>query len=295
MSVLMDRRMVSRLGRLVCVMAVMLLPPSSHAQSGVSSGQPVHRGYAAASDVAMRIYLPAGRVKVVTWSRDSVDLAGTIGANASVFGGGSRTHVKLGVESRTASDSTMPRADLVISIPRAARVWIKTIDGDIDVRGTAGELEAYAVRGRIAVYDVAGVTVLESIDAPVTVERAAGDLRVRGGKGDVSLVAVRGTVSVATISGAVSLLDFNGDGRVETIGGNVTFRSGSLAGMQLDIQTHAGAIALLLPAARAPALDLSSRGARPVLPKLAQSPANGRIVARTFKGRIVVTSRGMPR
>ncbi|WP_373057737.1 DUF4097 family beta strand repeat-containing protein [Gemmatimonas sp.] len=291
MSGPIDRRMVDRLARLVCATAVMLLPFSSRAQRAASDGQPVHRGYAVTRDVAMRIYVPAGHVRVVTWSRDSVDLAGTIGANASVFGGGSRTHVKLGVESRTASDSTMPRADLVISVPRAAHVWIKTIDGDIDVRGTTGELEAYAVRGRIAVYDVSGVTALESIDALVTVDRATGDLRVRGGKGDVSLVAVRGTVSVATISGAVSLSEFNGDGRVETIGGNVTFRSGSLAGMQLDIQTHAGAITLLLAAARAPALDLSSRAAPPLLPKLVQSPANGRIVARSFKGRIVVTAR----
>lgn len=283
--------MVSRVGRLVCAMAATLLPLSLGAHSDVPSLQPVHRGYAATRDVAIRIYVPAGRVQVVTWSRDSVDLAGTIGANASVFGGGSRTHVKLGVESRTASDSTMPRADLVISVPRAARVWIKTIDGDIDVRGTTGELEAYAVRGRIAVHDVSGVTSLESIDALVTVDRATGDLRVRGGKGDVSLVTVQGTVSVATISGAVSLSEFNGDGRVETIGGNVAFRSGSLAGMQLDIQTHAGAITLLLPAARAPTLDLSSRAGLPRLPKLAQSPANGRIVARSFKGRIVVTAR----
>lgn len=291
MSVPLYPRMVTRVGPLVCMIAATLLPLSSRAQRAAPPGQPVHRGYAATPDVAMRIYVPAGRVRVVTWSHDSIDLAGTLGANASVFGGGSRTHVKLGVESRTQGDSTMPRADLVVSIPRAARVWIKTIDGDIDVRGTAGELEAYAVRGRIVVHDVRGVTSLESIDALVIVERAGGDLRVRGGKGDVSLDAVRGTVSVATISGAVTLTDFNADGRVETIGGNVNFRSGLLAGMQLDVQTHAGAINLSVPVARAPALDLSSRAAPVVLPKLAQSAVHGRIVARSFKGRIVVTVR----
>ncbi len=291
MSSLVRPRMSSRGRRLLCKVAATLLPLASQAQAPLPVVQPVHRGYAATRDVTLRIYVPAGRVRVVVWSRDSVDVSGTIGANASAFGGGSRTHVKLGVESLTQEDSTMPRADLVVSVPRAARIWIKTIDGDIDVRDTAGELEAYAVRGRIAVHDVRGVTVLESIDAPVSVERAAGDLRVRGGKGDVSLDAVQGTVSVATISGAVTLTRFNADGRIETIGGSVTFRSGVLAGMQLDVQTHAGAINLSVPAARAPALDLATRAAPVVFPTLAQSPANGRIVARSFKGRIVVAAR----
>ncbi len=291
MSTPASSRLLAFAGPLLCTIAVALLPLSSRAQSTAPPGQTVHRGFAATPDVAMRIYVPAGRVRVVTWSHDSIDLGGTLGANASVFGGGSRTHVKLGVESRAQGDSTIPRADLVIRVPPAARVWIKTIDGDIDVRGTTGELEAYAVRGRIVVHNVRGVTSLESIDALVIVDRASGDLRVRGGKGQVSLRAVTGTASVATISGAVTLTDFNADGRVETIGGDVTFRSGRLAGLQLDVQTHAGAISLSVPLSRAPALDLSSRAAPVVLPTLTQSVANGRIVARSFKGRILVTTR----
>ena len=261
-----------------------LLPPATR-------GQPFHRGYPTTPDVTMRVYVPVGRVRVVPWARDSVDVSGTLGANASVFGGGSRTHLKLGVESLVAADSTMPRADLVVRIPRAARVWIKTIDGDIDVRGTTGEVEAYAVRGRIAIREVRGVTVIESIDAPVHVEYAEGDLRVRGGKGDVSLANVRGTVSVATISGAVTLTAFTADGRIETIGGTVTFGSGVLNGVQLDIQTHSGGIAIAVPATRSPVLELSSRAGATALPTLRQSSANGRITARSFKGRITVTAR----
>ncbi|MES2521800.1 MAG: DUF4097 family beta strand repeat-containing protein [Gemmatimonadota bacterium] len=250
--------------------------------------QPSLRGFAATPDVTMRIYVPAGRIRLVTWSRDSVAVSGTTGANASMFGGGSRTHVKFGVEPRATGDSTLPRADLTITIPRAARVWIKMIDGEIDARGTTGELEVYVVRGRIAVRDVGGVTVLESIDAPVEVVGASGDLRVRGSKGAVTLDMVRGTTSVATVSGQVALSNFSADGRVETIGGDVSFAGGSLRGAQLDIQTHSGAITLGLIAAQSPVLDLSSRAGAIDLPKLVQSAAHGRITARSFKGRIVV-------
>lgn len=279
------------------VVVFALLPsietPELEAQSTkpVASVQPVpppFRGFAVTPDVTMRIYVPAGRIRLATWSRDSIAVSGTIGPNASFFGGaGLRTHVKFGVEAR-AGDSTMPRADLLITIPRAARVWIKMIDGEIDARGTTGELEAYVVRGRITVHDVGGVTVLESIDAPVDVERASGDLRVRGSKGGVTLRGVTGTASVATVSGPVSLTDFSAEGRVETIGGDVTLTGGPLGGATLDVQTHAGTITLGVLAARSPLLDLSSRAGPVQMPKLVQAAANGRITARSFKGRIVV-------
>ncbi|HYW30946.1 MAG TPA: DUF4097 family beta strand repeat-containing protein [Gemmatimonas sp.] len=268
---------------------------SAAAQAGngaaATATQPITpklRGFRVTPDVTMRIYVPAGRIRLATWARDSIAVSGSIGANASLFGGSTRTHVKFGVEARMTGDSTLPRAELTITIPRAARVWIKMIDGDIDARGTTGELEAYVVRGSIAVHDASGVIVLESIDAPVDVERTSGDLRVRGSKGRVTLRGVSGTASVATVSGLVSLADFTADGRVETIGGDVTLLGGSLGGATLDVQTHSGNIALGVMAARSPVLDVASRAGPVKLPPLVQSAANGRITARSFKGRIVI-------
>lgn len=280
-------------------LALPLRALQSHAQ-GSSKGMvpqplaasplPFIKGFSATSDVTMRIYAPAGRVRVVVWQRDSVMVRGTMGPKSSFFGGGARTHIKLGVESRVASDTVLPSVDWEVTVPRNARLWIKMIDGALLASGTAGELEMYTVRGSIEVRDVSGVTSIESIDAPVVVQRASGDVRVRGSKGKVMLTDVRGTMSVATVSGPVMLTRIATEGRVETIGGNVFVSEASLGGAALEIQTHSGGISLSLDADRAPKLDLSSRAGPVQGDKYAGNPKFGQIIARSFKGIIQLRS-----
>ena len=263
-------------------LALLLAAPVGEAQ------QPPLKGYPASANVTMRIYVPAGRIRVGVWNRDSIHVSGTIGASAVMFGGGNRTHVKLGVEPKITGDPTLPAVDWVVTIPRGARVWIKMIDGAVSVTGTTGELEMYNVRGSVDAQNVSGVTSIESIDAPVTVTGARGDVRVRGGAGAVRLDDVRGTLSVATVSGSVTLSQLLASGRVETIGGSIGLTTGSLAKEAIELQTHSGNIALTLDAARTPRLLLSSR-AGPILgDKLTGADAFGVIDARSFKGRIML-------
>lgn len=278
---------VSRGAQRVC--AVLALGVTQLLQAPATAAQqPAMRGFPATADVTMRIYVPAGRIRVGVWNRDSIHVAGTVGASATMFGGGNRSHVKLGVEPKITGDATLPTADWVVTIPRGARVWIKMIDGAVSVTGTAGELEVYNVRGDVVVRDVSGVTSIESIDAPVTVSGARGDVRVRGGAGAVRMDDVRGTLSVATVSGTVTLTQLLASGRIETIGGAIALTTGSLAKEAIELQTHSGNIALTLDAARTPRLQLSSR-AGPILgDKLTGSDAFGLIDARSFKGRIML-------
>lgn len=264
-----------------------------------SQDMPTARGFAVTSDVTMRVYVPAGRLRVTTWERDSVHVSGSTASNSSVFGGGSRTHIKLGVEARITGDSALPRADWVLQVPKAARLWIKMIDGDMDVRGTTNELELYNVRGRIDVSETGGVTSIESIDAPVSISQARNDVRVRGSRGAVTLTDVQGTLSVVTVSGGVTLHDIAAEGRVESIGGPLTVQGATLAGRVLELQSHSGAITLHVSARATPQLTLSSRTGRitGVAPGAneARAARYGQIIARSFKGDISVhTSTPLP-
>jgi DUF4097 and DUF4098 domain-containing protein YvlB len=258
------------------------------ATATAAMAQPVARGFAVAPDVSMRLYVPSGTLRVEPWDRDSVHLAGTLGANASLFGGGARTHVKLGVEARTNADATIPVADVVVRVPRRARVWIKMIDGTLTVRGLQQELEAYTVRGGIEVHDVAGTITIESIDAPVLLAGASGDVRVRGSRGPVRLERVNATLSVSTVSGRVELVRSNAEGRIETVGGAVEVE-GVRAGGLLELQSHGGAVRVLVDAARPPLLELSSRQGTVQAPPLKGAAQYGRIVARSFRGDVSVT------
>jgi hypothetical protein len=263
---------------------------------GGAAGPPFVAGYRTVSDVSLRIYAPAGRLRIVVWARDSVAILGTQSTRATRFGGGSSTHLKIGVEPSVAGDTTLPTVDWEVMVPARARVWAKMIDGTIAVVGTTvglaarqrGEFELYTVRGAIHAHDVRGVLSVESIDAPVTIGRTVGDLRVRGGRGAVDLADISGTLSVATVSGAVALTAPRADGRVETIGGAITVRHPALSGKQLELQTHAGAITLAVDSAHAPQLVLSARTPSARGQTVQGSAQYGTLLARSFKGTIRV-------
>jgi hypothetical protein len=252
---------------------------------------PLHRGYAATRDVALRVYLPAGRVRLVAWERDSVDITGTLNDGSTFFGGGARTHVKFGAESQ--GSASLPGGDIVVRVPRGARAWVKGTTAAIDVQGVKGELELYAVGGSIAVRDAGGVISVESIDAPVTISRSSGEVRVRGGKGRLVLDGVTGTVSVTSVSGAVELVGPRApEARVETIGGAVRVDYGTYGGTTLELQSHAGDITVVVDRTKRPLLELTSRLGRMPKPTPAGDRKEGRIVARSFRGGINVEFRG---
>jgi DUF4097 and DUF4098 domain-containing protein YvlB len=228
-------------------------------------------------------------VRVVAWDRDSIDIEGTLGANVVFFGGGGGALAKMGIENRNPKDTTLPGADLTVSVPRKTRLWVKLTTGVIEATGGTGELELYAVGGSISISRCSGVLSVESIDAPVTVTDFSGALRVRNGKGRVRLSNISGTASVASVSGAVGLTGATApDARLETIGGRIDIDVKRFGGATLDLQTHSGDITISAEKSRAPSFDLVSRGGTVSKPVPAGNPKEGRVTARSFKGAINV-------
>lgn len=244
------------------------------------------RGFSVSQSVNMRVYVPTGRLRIEVWDRDSVHVSGTTGAMSSMFGGGDRDHLKLGVEPVRTGDTKMPEADWLVTIPRKAHVWVKMTTGVIEAEGTAGELELYAVGGSISVKRASGVTSVESIDATVNIESTSGDLRVRGSKAPMVLHDVTGTASVATVSGKVTISGSAPECRVETIGGDIEFSVASLRGVTAELQTHSGAIDVGVSEKRMPVLEFTSRTGKVQQPPTQGSPKQGRVIARSFKGAI---------
>jgi hypothetical protein len=279
-----DHLFDSHLRRAVALVAMPILLAAA---PSLASAQQVTRGHPAAADAAIRLYMPAGVLRVEVWDRDSIALRGTLGANASLFGGGAREALKLGVEARSATDGTLPTADLIVSVPRRARLWVKMIDGTLEVSGLRNELEAYTVRGRVTVYDLAGVVSIESIDAPIDARLVRGDLRVRGGRGAVVLEQLSATLSISTVSGAVTLRRSSADGRIETIGGAITV-DGVRKDGRLELQSHSGTVRLAVDARRPPRLQLSSRRGQVPSPAARGDPRLGEIIARSFRGDVLL-------
>lgn len=252
----------------------------------------VHRGLSASPSVSMRVFVPSGKVRIAVWNRDSIDVSGTVSATGSVFGGGNREYAKFGVEPVRTGDTRLPDADLVVTVPRAAHIWVKMTAGTIETDGTSGEIELYTVGGRIAVQRASGVTSVESIDASVSISASRGDIRVRGGKGVLQLIDVAGTASVTSVSGRVEIRGGSApEGRIEAIGGDIAIDVPQLKGVVLDLQTHSGAISAVVRRNAVPLLDLVSRSGRVTNASPPGQRVNGSITARSFRGPITIDLR----
>lgn len=264
------------------LMLSLALPCCALAAQGQVRGMPVD------PDVAIRLWVPDGRIEVQGWDRDSVDVRLTPAPGTWLDGGGGRRGAKYSLQSR--DSNVLPSGDMQVRVPRRARLWIKSTTATVEVAGLHGELEVLQVSGSTTVRDGRGIVIIESIEGAIGVVGMDGTLRIRGGAATTRASNVSGTVDISMISGGVTLTGRTapGDGvagRIETVSGTVEFTGGT-GGGRLDISTHEGAVTLSL-----------FRGAVPLLEVDAPSPSlgpavrngnrqSGRIAVRSFKGKV---------
>ena len=266
---------------------LLLLPLSPVAAQGT-----VSRGFAVSPTVSLRIWLPAGRVQVMTWEHDSIRVTGTVAKGSSFFGGGGGAAAKIGIEPSDPQSGTLARGEFVVTVPMRAQVWIKSTDAIVESWRTLGDLEILTVAGEVHVVDARGVVTIETIDAPIRVRGAVGTVRLHSGGGAMMLRDVSGDLIASTVRGNIDIASESlGDGRLETVDGRVTVTGRLRPGAFLDVQTHAGTADLQLPTDAVPSLDLASRGGEVRNALGAGNAKFGRIVVRSFKGAINATVR----
>lgn len=245
--------MTDRTYRLVVVACAALASPT-----WLSAQTPVDRRAAVSPRASIRMQNLVGSTRIIGWDRDSLVLTGTLPAGASLyFGTGALgTAAKLGVE--TPPDGIAGSADLVLRVPRRARVWVKSATADITVTGVEGGLDLYAVSGAIVVRGQPSELTAESMDGAVTVEQAAPWTRVKTASGTATVTGGDDLV-VTSVSGAVV---YRGTGfrraHLESVSGDI-----DVAGLpdrtgRLEVESHSGRITLALPEGAGAELDLQS-------------------------------------
>lgn len=101
--------------------------------------------------------------------------------------------------------------DLAINVPKNSKVHIQTVNGDMSVRGLAGDFEAEVVNGDVAIRD-AGNVALSAV---------ASDFNLRGAKGDVHVKSVGGDASLREVNGSLTLDSVSDDLSIRGVGGNL--------------------------------------------------------------------------
>ena len=212
------------------------------ASTGAASQETVERGYPVDADMALKLWVPAGSVRLRAWDLDSLHVRGTVDGG-SLFLGGARDSWKLMVEGE--GDEMAP-AELDIRLPRGAQVSVKTITATIVAGGVTGWFNS--VSGDVILDGTARRLEAETLDGDIAIDGRSPWLSVRTGSGTIKVEGLFRDVRASSVSGAISILNKLVDrGRFESVSGDIRYRGHFAAGSAVEFDSHSGTITLVLP------------------------------------------------
>ena len=226
----------------------------------------VDRTIDASVDGHVEISNIAGSVTVIGWSRNSVEVTGTLGRNVEELvleRDGDEITIKVKVPKRGGRGID---SDLLISVPQASSLDVGAVSADIDVTDVLGEQSLHTVSGDVTTEHAGGDMEAESVsgDVEVSGDNSEGEIEASTVSGDVILFRVSGEVSGESVSGDVTVdegsfdraemssvtgeIVFNGelrdDGKlsIETVNGDVDVNFVGDLSARIEIDTFNGSI-----------------------------------------------------
>ena len=193
-----------------------------------TAAEEVDRTLDAAPDGQVDVSNIAGSITVKGWSRDQVEVTGTLGKKVEelVFERDDDTitiKVKVPKRSGRGIDS-----DLYISVPQNSSIDVSAVSADIDVSDLKGEQELNTVSGDVTTEAAGEDVVAGSVSGDIEVrgESKDGETEANTVSGDVTLFRVAGEVNAESVSGDV-IVDEGSFNRVDlsTVNGELIFQS----------------------------------------------------------------------
>jgi DUF4097 and DUF4098 domain-containing protein YvlB len=269
----------------------------------------IHEGRPADRDAVIRLFLPAGFLRVTTWERDSLDVRGRLDGGATSFMlGGPTPSLKGGVKVPPAR-STTASADLEVRMPRDARVRIQSGAAEVEVTAAGGSVEVVGTSGRVRVVGRADRVSVETLDGNIELAAVAREGTVRSADGTVVVRGVLDALDASTVNGPlyVGMEGPISRARLETVSSEIAFKGRLTHEGRLMAETHGGDIELRLPPSIGASFHLVSYGPgirNKMVPAeaVAAGPEKGEwtfttgdgaavVDVRTFKGRVVLLPR----
>lgn len=265
--------------------------------STVAAGQEtVEQGHAVDADMRMKLWVPAGSVRLRAWDLDSLHVRGTINGG-SLFLGGARGSWKLLVEN---DGDEMSPAELDIRLPRGAQVSVKTVTATILTSDVTGWFNS--VSGDVILDGTARRLEAETLDGDIAIDGRSPWLSARTGSGTIKVEGLFQDVRASSVSGGISIFNKLVDrARFESVSGDIRYRGHFAPGGSVEFDSHGGTITLVLPEAVAGRFQLTSitgtidnsfSSHRPAPRQegvgedldFASGDATAEVVARSFKG-----------
>lgn len=186
-------------------------------------------------------------------------------------GSGNTVHVRAATErGRLRFDASEHRVSLdasdaaddgriEVTVPAGVRVTAQTMNGDVSVRGTGGDVSAHTQTGDVTVENASGHVDFNTLSGDITASQLKGTVSANSVSGDVSLTGVAGNVDVASVSGDLTLRNVTSQSvSAQTTSGEVTFDGSIDPAGRYQFTTHSGDVSLDIPAGASAQLTVST-------------------------------------
>ncbi len=166
------------------------------------------------------------------------------------------------------------RADAQLTCPRAARLTLATVRGDLRVRGISGPLTVGTISGDGAFHRVGPLT-LGEIYGDLSLQDVMGEVRGREIFGDARIREVTGPLFVHAVRGDLRAAGLHGGAQVENVGADLGLGPPYAPGTAYRFQVG-GAARIVVPAGADVRLALRAGGrVRSAVPGLVLTEAEG--------------------
>ncbi len=206
----------------------------------------------------------AGSIEVRGWSRDSVEVTGTLGDDVDelVFErDGKEIEIRVKVPKRMFGRKDVS-SRLSIKVPEGSTLEVTGVSASIDVRDVKGDdIELQAVSGSIDADVYGGDIEIGTVSGSI-------DVQGNGARGDIELSSVSGSVSAEDLSGEITAESVSGrvsisggtfeSGDFETVNGSIIFKSGLEPGGDLAAESVNGSVTIDIPNALDAEYDLET-------------------------------------
>ncbi len=252
----MTRTTVRRLDLAVTAVAAVVFAAAAPPLDAQASEKLV-RGWPLDRDGQVKIFSPAGRIRVVGWDRDSIAVSGTIARGAPFYGGGSRRGVKFGIEGLGGPGAAS--GDFTVYVPATAIVWVRGAATDISVEGLTGGVDVGCVSGAVQVLGDPRELLAEAMEGTVDIVGSPGFLRAKTASGALSWRGHAQDATLGSVSGRIEALGGPaGRVRIETISGDVSVDAALARDADVVIESHSGNVELRLPSGTPTALTVDA-------------------------------------
>jgi hypothetical protein len=203
----------------------------------------------------LKLYNPAGSVRIFAWDRDSIVIRGTVPREHFYFGA-DRRGGKGGVEDPRMGGTAVP-AHIVVYMPRHGGISVKTASADITTADIAGWY--YTVSGSVHVSGSVTSVDVESMSGNIDLDVTTPWARARTGQGHILLRGSPQDVDASTVGGALDIATSAIlRGRFSSVSGDIRYASAPAAGALFEFSNHGGSVDLLVPATVSGRFELSS-------------------------------------